>query len=47
MPTRILGTDLRKLGAEFIGTFALVFAGVAPLQPTILRAAPSDIWASA
>ena len=27
MPTRILGTDLRKLGAEFIGTFALVFAG--------------------
>jgi aquaporin NIP len=27
MSYRQLGTDLRKLGAEFIGTFALVFAG--------------------
>ncbi|MDP6934672.1 MAG: MIP family channel protein [Myxococcota bacterium] len=27
MSYRQLGTDLRKVGAEFIGTFALVFAG--------------------
>ena len=27
MPLRLLSTDIRKLGAEFIGTFAMVFAG--------------------
>ena len=27
MPRRLLSTDSRKLGAEFIGTFALIFAG--------------------